>query len=133
MANNLLGSDVLKTFEITRSIQNNLSGDKLFTISIFGSIFAILLQSSIILFAWSKLPPLIPLFYSLPWGERLLASREFIWLVPILFSFFVVFNFAVVFKWLKDDVFLRRVIFIANLVLAFMCLFSVSKTIGLLI
>lgn len=29
----------------------------------------------LLLFAWNKLPPEIPWFYSLPWGEEQLASK----------------------------------------------------------
>ena len=34
-------------------------------------------------FSWSKLPPEVPLFYSLPWGKEQLASPVFLWFLPL--------------------------------------------------
>jgi len=36
----------------------------------------------LLLFSWFKLPPKVPLFYSLPWGEEQLASPFYLWLLP---------------------------------------------------
>jgi len=48
--------------------------------TIFG---VILLASLLVLFIfWRKLPPQIPLYYSLPWGEEQLAQTFFILILP---------------------------------------------------
>jgi len=31
---------------------------------------------------WVKLPPLVPLWYSRPWGEEQLANPAFLWVIP---------------------------------------------------
>jgi hypothetical protein len=33
---------------------------------------------------WGKLPPLVPIYLSLPWGEGRLASRVMFYLLPII-------------------------------------------------
>lgn len=43
----------------------------------------------------SKMPPQVPLFYSLPWGEGQLTSASGLWLVPEICLRVIIVNFAV--------------------------------------
>ena len=40
------------------------------------------LQAGLLLLALPKLPPQVPLFYSLPWGEERLVSPTMLWVLP---------------------------------------------------
>lgn len=56
--------------------------------------FALLLSVlAFLLFTWKKLPPEIPLFYSLPWGEEQLSSPFFLLILPLGSLFFGILNF----------------------------------------
>lgn len=49
----------------------------------------------VILLTFKSLPPDIPLFYSLPWGEGQLTNKVFLFAIPI--STFLIFTFNLVF------------------------------------
>jgi len=48
------------------------------------TLFLFLLQLAIIIIFFSRLPPEVPLFFSLPWGEPQLVSSGFLFLLPFL-------------------------------------------------
>jgi len=52
------------------------------------NIFFILATAITLVFAYSHLPPQVPLFYSRPWGEKQLVAPVFLVILPIL-SFFI--------------------------------------------
>ena len=43
-----------------------------------------LIMFLMITFLWGKLPPVVPLYFSLPWGEARLAPRLMLYLLPIV-------------------------------------------------
>lgn len=47
------------------------------------SVFSILSQIAFIIFYSNQLPPQLPLFYSLPWGQAQLASPSSLYLLPL--------------------------------------------------
>lgn len=55
---------------------------------------AILTASQAGLLVWTsgKLPTLVPLFYSLPWGEARLVDPNWLWTLPILSAVVLVLN-----------------------------------------
>lgn len=48
------------------------------------SFLFILLQVAVIIIFFSRLPPEIPLFFSLPWGEAQLAPPFFLLILPLI-------------------------------------------------
>lgn len=46
------------------------------------SLFLISTSLLLIVFKFRKLPPEVPLFYSLPWGEKQLANKVLLFLLP---------------------------------------------------
>ena len=104
----------------------------LFFIFIF-CIFLFLIESSLILTSFGKLPPQVPIFFSLPWGNSYLAPTIFLWLLPaISFLVFILNSFVSLF-FLENDKFLKRVIFCASLLLVFACFYNLVKIVTLLI
>ena len=57
--------------------------DKTITSAFFINIFLIISAIAYILFSYGKLPPFIPVFNQLPWGEQRLGS-QFTIFIPIL-------------------------------------------------
>jgi len=75
-----------------RKISTMLTGRKAVLISI-PFLFALLISLFVILSA-KILPPKLPLFYSLPWGENQLASREQLLIIPAIISLIALTNLA---------------------------------------
>jgi len=98
----------------------------------------LLVQISLILFFWSKLPPEVPLFYSRPWGKEQLVNPWFLFLLPGLTLVIFLFNFA--FLTLvktrldeKDRNLLTKIIETANFAFSLFCLITLTKIILLVI
>lgn len=129
------GSGILKSS--SRAIrfaeeEFGLSKDKFSFLALALTFLAILLQVSLILFNWGKLPPQLPLFYSRPWGEEILASPVFLWILPALVFIFSAVNFWLL-LFFKENIFLRRVIFIFTLIFAFICSYAMTRLMFLIV
>jgi hypothetical protein len=57
--------------------------------------FAILFFAlGFLLLTWKSLPPRLPLFYSLPWGEEQLGKPIFLLILPLSSLFWGILNFS---------------------------------------
>lgn len=57
--------------------------------------------------SWPKLPPQVPLFYSLPWGKEQLAPPVLLWFLPASSSVLVVINLFLVGLFSSDKLLVR--------------------------
>ncbi len=111
----------------------NLAADRLSFLILIFSILSILLQASLILVSWEKLPPQLPLFYSRAWGESILASKIFLWIFPLIATMFPLTNFLITLVWMREKQFLGRTLLIFSALIAFTTLYGCTKIISLLI
>lgn len=70
--------------------------DKFFLIPLFISLFTTLLITLLIFIFFNQLPFRLPLFYSLPWGEAQLVSKQQIFLLPIVLMVIILVNSFIV-------------------------------------
>ncbi|MBI2029762.1 hypothetical protein HYT02_05060 [Candidatus Gottesmanbacteria bacterium] len=98
-------------------------------------IYFILLAISFIIlgFTFKKLPPLTPLFYSLPWGEEQLVRSSQLFIIP--FSEIMVFitNIIISILFTNKDKFLTLLILWTNCFYALLALITLTKIIFLII
>jgi hypothetical protein len=66
----------------------DILSDKTITSAFLMNIFFIVTSLVYILFSFGKLPPLIPIFNQLPWGEQRLGTTLTIF-IPVLISLFI--------------------------------------------
>src|SRR3990167_10425023 len=86
----------------SRDRSSGLFSDKILFFIFLFCMLSILLQSLLILTAFAKLPPEIPLFYSKTWGAQMLTPKLYLWILPaitlsvyllnMLISRFLLFN-----------------------------------------
>jgi len=70
---------------------------------------AVLFISIVILvWRWSKIPPQIPLYYSLPWGEQQLASPVELTLIPTIATNIFLTNLLLVYTLVPNEKLLIR-------------------------
>lgn len=111
----------------------NLSGDRFsFFIFLFCAL-SILACASLILVSIGKLPPQIPLFYSRPWGEAMLAPGVYLWILPLVATLSVIVNFITGDLVAAQNKFLARVLTIFSLLVCLTILYTEVKIIALLI
>lgn len=102
----------------------------LFTFGI--CILSILAQTSLLLVSWGRLPPEVPLFYSRPWGEQILAAPVFLFLMPAIAIFCFLANWLLAsFVW-RGDFFLEKVLEISAILVAVTTLYNTIKIVSLL-
>lgn len=117
----------------TRDRSFGLFADKfLFFIFLF-CMLSTLLQSLLILTAFAKLPPEIPLFYSKTWGAEMLAPKLYIWILPAITLSVYLLNMLISRFLLFKDEFLKRALFISSAIIATAAFLDTSKIISLLI
>ena len=78
-------------------------------------------------FAWkySTLPPQIPLFYSLPWGEDQLGELWMIICLPLLMNLSVLLNNFIIKKYFMEQPIIKKILEYLNifLIIAFVAVF----------
>lgn len=122
-----------KKLEFRKQAQERIGADKFSLIVLILCIFSILGQAGLILASWGKLPPQIPLYYSRPWGEKMLSPAIFLWILPTLAAVSVVVNFFVAFFLTREDFFLLRILVVFALVVCLATLYDVFKIVYILV
>ena len=129
--NNLLKINSVRKFhfdEITGFSKNSLIYFPL-------QIFFLLLAMSFIVIAvfYYRLPPEIPFFYSLPWGEEQLAKNYYILFIPGFTLTIFLINFIFVLIISKKDIFLAQIILWSTCFIAVLSLITLIRIIFILI
>lgn len=119
--------------KISREAEIKVFSNKFLVVVICVSLVSILAQASLILVSWGKLPPQIPIFYSKPWGEAILAPPVFLWILPVLAILVCAINFTIAVFFAPENIFLLRVLFIFSLIVTLITLYDSTKIISLLI
>ncbi len=65
----------------------------------------------------NTLPPQIPLFYSLPWGESQLAETWMIFFIPLLMLLFIFLNNFIEKKLFFENDFIKKIFYYLNILI----------------
>jgi len=105
---------------------------KKFKMAIRAFLLFFTLSLLIIILKWPSLPPEVPLFYSLPWGEEQLATPFELLLLPItsLVAFVLNFFFASIF--LEKEPWLCRILILTSTIFSFLSMFTLIKIVFLI-
>jgi hypothetical protein len=76
-----------------------------------------LLMLATFLIRINTLPPQIPLFYSLPWGENQLADTWWIFILPICLNLLFFLNNYLYKKFFSDNELVKKIFYYLNLFL----------------
>lgn len=96
------------------------------------NIFLIIIQISLIFYKFNDLPPQIPFYYSLPWGESQLASTSALFLLPTFSIVFLLVNNLLAALFLSSIQLLSRLLIIFSLVFSSFALISLIQIIFLI-
>lgn len=107
--------------------------DRLLFFSYVFCILSVILQALILLVSFGKLPPQVPLFYSRPWGEQILAPPIFLAILPAIAFLTLVLNHFVNLIFAKGDIFLSRVLIWTTSIVGIVTLYNTLKIVSLLI
>lgn len=80
-----------QTFSISETAEI-LVPDKFGRTSYLMSILLCVAMLAVITVIYGKLPVVVPLFFTLPWGEARLASKMLLYMLPIILLVFLIIN-----------------------------------------
>ena len=89
-----------------------VKSDKIANYSFKFTLVVIIASLFFLFFSWSKLPPEVPLFYSLPWGKEQLVPPYFLWFLPLSSHLLLLLN-SFLASYFSEDKFLVRVLMIS--------------------
>jgi hypothetical protein len=114
-------------------VSNIVKADKIIRWGMTFSFVLLLLQAGILALFFLKLPPVMPLFNQLPWGEsRLGATYEFL-LPLVISSVFFLFNYVLLRKLYITMPLVSRIIGITTLLASSLSFIFVVRTLELIL
>lgn len=96
------------------------------------SLFLISLSILLIVFKYREIPPQVPLFYNLPWGEQQLANKFFLFLLPFFSLLFLSLNTLLARK-NQEDFFISKLLVTGALLFTILSMIALAKIIFLVI
>ncbi|MFH1832732.1 MAG: hypothetical protein ABH816_01005 [Candidatus Levyibacteriota bacterium] len=111
----------------------NIKSDKILFWGFLIAVFLLLLNLVFILFSYSSLPPFLPIFNQMPWGEKRLGVKLQIFLpLAITFCIFVL-NLFLSSSLYKKMPLLSRILALTTFLICFFSLLFSARTIILII
>jgi len=110
----------------------SFSKDRLKSSVLILGVASVLLQGALIFFSWGNLPPQIPIFYSRPWGEMILAQKFFILVLPLVTFVSLTINYFMITFLTRNNLFLSRILIIFSFLVSVMALYDVFKIVSLI-
>jgi hypothetical protein len=108
-----------------RETAQTLVPDKLGRSSYLASLAFVLVMLLLITLMLGSLPPSVPLYFTLPWGEARLAPKLMLYILPIITLVLIVFNLGLGRLSDKLSPLLPRVLAVSTFVIAGMMLISI--------
>ena len=121
-----------QTFSI-RETAEILVPDKLGRTSYLIALMLIIIMLGLITVLIVKMPPSVPLYFTLPWGEARLAPKAMLYILPAISLVFLIFNLGLGRISLKLSLLLPRVLAVASAAISGMLLISLLGIIQSLI
>lgn len=116
-----------------KEIINKIKNDKILFWGFSISLFLIIFNLFYLFLYYQKLPPLIPLFNQLPWGEPRLAELHLIF-IPALISFLIlIINFIISMNYYSRIPLIARIFCITSSLVSFLAVLFIIRTIQLII
>ena len=107
--------------------------DKFFLLPIISSIVSIIMITFFILIFFNRLPPELPLFYSLPWGETQLISKERFFILPIIIILTALINSFIASQLHSLQFVLKRILMLSLLLINLIILITVMNILSIFI
>lgn len=94
----------------------NLSTNHLVLLAHRVVLFLFVFALVILIWQWKKLPPMVPLWYSRPWGEDQLAHPFWLLILPFSGLFWHLINIIVSVKFLQEHLTFSQLLFLSSFI-----------------
>ncbi len=92
----------------------------------------IIIQIIFLFWKFNSLPPQVPLYYSLPWGESQLAQASLLFLLPTISVVLLLIDHLFAISLTKTSVLLSRILLVISLIFSFLSLITLLRIIYLI-
>jgi len=110
----------------------DIKGDRTIISAFFINIFFIIVAIACILFSYGKLPPFIPIFNQLPWGEQRLGNTFTIFIPVLVALLIIIINIFTGTSVYKKIPLISRMLAAVSLLAGILTFLFIIKTITLL-
>lgn len=111
----------------------DIAQDKTITLAYLINVVFIIATIVYILFSYAKLPPFIPIFNQLPWGEQRLGSQITIFIPVLVALLILVINTLISSSTYKEIPLISRMLAVTSLLTGILTFLFIIKTITLII
>lgn len=111
----------------------NLFADKIVLASFIGVIVTLILYGIFLLFTYQKLPPLIPLFNQVPWGEGRFATKIQLFIPFGIASIIVICNTSLLLFFSLDIPLVTRLVCLTNFLVSLFALLLIIRSVLIII
>jgi hypothetical protein len=92
----------------------------------------IIIQVSVLVWKFNSLPPQVPLYYSLPWGELQLASASSLFILPTISIVLLLINHLFSVSLAKTSQLLSRFLVVISSIVSFFFLIALLRIVSLI-
>jgi len=117
--------------KIYKKLHESDEENRIFQLSLSFGVFFFLLSTGFLFIKFKSLPPQVPLFYTRPWGEERIPTKIWLWLIPTVSFFIILFNFLILPNFLKKEKFLINVLSLVSVVSLFLLFWALFQIIFL--
>lgn len=96
------------------------------------NIIFIIIQIAFLFWKFNLLPPQVPLYYSLPWGESQLAQASLLFIFPTISLILLLINHLFAISLNKTSLLLSRILLIISLIFSFLSLVAILHIVYLI-
>jgi hypothetical protein len=112
-----------------KNIINNVKSDRITLRGFILSFILDIVTFIYILFNYKSLPPFVPIFNQLPWGDQRFTETSGIFITTIIFSFLFIANFIISLLIYNKSPLIARILAATSLLLAIMNFIFIVRTI----
>jgi hypothetical protein len=114
-------------------VSSLVKADKIIRLGMTFSFLLLVLQALLLGVFFLQLPPIVPLFNQLPWGDARLGAKYEIFLPLVITTVFFLFNYFLLRKLYSNMPLVSRILGITTLLCALLSLVFVIRTLQLIL
>jgi len=124
-----IGTHIHAQIAFLRESWKTLLTNKVVTISTYGGLVFPLVGMVIIAVVWNTLPPVIPIWFSKPWGVERLSPTGWLFILPLSSFLITAINAYIAAFLIKEYLVFSQIISLSSIVISMLSIFSLVKII----
>lgn len=124
-----LRGDIQNRLVLVRDAWKVLGSNRIISLATYGGLLFAVVGFISIVVAWSRLPPVVPLWYSKPWGAERLAHPFWLFLLPSSSLCIIAINGYIAAFLTNEYLVFSQIVSLSSLVISLLSTITLMKTI----